>query len=1056
MKKLRSIWMTIMIVILTVAMVIGSTSLLTFAAEPQAISITVPSSFEYGKTYTVPADASLTAPDGVSTVGGASLNLNQIGIYTLKVGDTFYNIKCSTKTEYELRVDNNGAAIPTIIQKDGKFNLPTATLYQKTSDDDDFVKSEIAVNVSVDGVDKGLASLKSEVVAEASGTINISYSAKIGMADKTAGKKFVTKDFTVKVQDTFKDNNNPTMNVVNVPTDASINTKVTLPIATTADDFDKNVLVKVTVTKDNVAVKEVILDDDGYAVVKPDGEDIVFDNNKTMSFYPTSEGTYIVTYEAVDDSGKKSSLHDYKIKCSDRTAPTLKNIKDNQIPTTWAKNVYKINPNDANKTIQIDDKTITFPYPEYVDNQDASKIEVMFKIEDTVNNQTVITFNNIYDQAGEGKGSTYTRDKNSPSIGMYGEDKASVKFGTDGFKFDFVKYATNMLGKTTTGKYTVTYKVMDARPNISTKTYDITYEESLTDDKAPKVEVDFDKSYYFVGDEDVEFVIPTPIVSDSKDTRPSISYTIKGDGAETITLKGGEKATLTTDNKLKIKDIDTELTFATGKKLSFELSATDDVGNISAVTTKEISIVKTTDFNNSDLGITSSGTNSGAVANEGETQKTVNFGKFVFNSKANFRDFYGFELSLIDPNGQMCSGLSFETYYSNDKIYVDDITFTPSLEGEYKIVASNFDVSGMRKIASYSINVTKTEGDKDPISGVAIPTTGNVNVAYTLMNPTFEATDIDAGRKYIVRRITNAGRMSLMGIDFTAYTTGTVNFKDGYYLKDNGGFEFISSKIGYDLVVVENATPMFEVQGVMPVTSEKSTDEKKVTLTLPSVVASTDFSNAKIELTIKSPSGNILEVSDLGSDSGKISYDPVTNTHSFSPTEDGEYIVTYNATAGEKSETKPFSIKVGDLVGPSFTVDDHDTNAVINSKTNFKFKVINVTSDEDISKLTFTKRLLKPDGSEAYAISGQGADIAKQIEKDEKVYFDTAGNYTVIYEVKDAVGNPTEYQFTINVSGAGTNSNMSIKVISTILIIVGVLLIAGVILYFIRFRKRKA
>ena len=58
--------------------------------------------------------------------------------------------------------------------------------------------------------------------------------------------------------------------------------------------------------------------------------------------------------------------------------------------------------------------------------------------------------------------------------------------------------------------------------------------------------------------------------------------------------------------------------------------------------------------------------------------------------------------------------------------------------------------------------------------------------------------------------------------------------------------------------------------------------------------------------------------------------------------------------------------------------------------------------------------------------------------------------------MKDQAGNETLYTETITVSAANVSSPISTKIISTILIIVGVLLIAGVILYFVRFRKVKS
>ena len=67
-----------------------------------------------------------------------------------------------------------------------------------------------------------------------------------------------------------------------------------------------------------------------------------------------------------------------------------------------------------------------------------------------------------------------------------------------------------------------------------------------------------------------------------------------------------------------------------------------------------------------------------------------------------------------------------------------------------------------------------------------------------------------------------------------------------------------------------------------------------------------------------------------------------------------------------------------------------------------------------------------------------------------------SGTYEVVYEVSDKVGNTTVKKFSISVNNKTGASPVSIAAISTVLIVVGVVLIAAVILYFVLFRKRKA
>ena len=60
------------------------------------------------------------------------------------------------------------------------------------------------------------------------------------------------------------------------------------------------------------------------------------------------------------------------------------------------------------------------------------------------------------------------------------------------------------------------------------------------------------------------------------------------------------------------------------------------------------------------------------------------------------------------------------------------------------------------------------------------------------------------------------------------------------------------------------------------------------------------------------------------------------------------------------------------------------------------------------------------------------------------------------YTVTDDIGNTSYVTYTINVTTSSSSiSSDAITTLAVVLIVVGVLLIAGVIVWFIRFRKRK-
>ncbi len=77
----------------------------------------------------------------------------------------------------------------------------------------------------------------------------------------------------------------------------------------------------------------------------------------------------MLKYEAKDDFGNPAMAKSFPITVTDRSAPTLSEIDDFQIPLRWGKTVKKY-VDDAGKDYQeeLDDLTITFPYPTYIDN----------------------------------------------------------------------------------------------------------------------------------------------------------------------------------------------------------------------------------------------------------------------------------------------------------------------------------------------------------------------------------------------------------------------------------------------------------------------------------------------------------------------------------------------------------------------------------------------------------------------------------------------------------------------------------------------------------------
>ncbi len=1129
MKKRKGIWMALLTVVLSVAMLLGTTSIGAFADLGKDDSFTNANTtfvkkLTYGTTVTLTGATEVIAPSGAKKLaaeGKVVFTPGEIGAYTVYYGDYSYVVPCVLDKDYELRVAHNGADIATYLKAGETLKIPKAAIWAKTEDptsDYEYNKVEkinnkdVVVNWEIDGentdstdavsVRTGTAEADKEVVIKKPGTYTVHYYYNVD-----GGSKYLFKDYTVKVQAAFNDSIVPTLNVVNIPREISLNTKITLPKATATDNYDSNVKVTISVTApDGKPVKRVKLGEDKYAVETLE-EDVLFENDYNLSFYPTQKGKYKITYTAVDDNpanSTPSTIHNYETEAVDRTAPVLKEIKDEQIPTKWGISVSrKATDKDGTdqKTVKLsgDELKIKFPYPIYVDNYDKENISVVFEIKDTVNNKTVVRFENIYDRKEDGTlgdNAKYSYNASKQSSGIYGaKDGETLEFTNEGMVFDFGVYKKSLAeiesGASHTGTYTVSYQARDSVNNITTKTYDVTLEETFTDTTAPSIrELSFGDDYFLFTDTEEEFTLPTPVVTDETDSRPFVEYKLwagvpSADNKNFIPVKGGDvvkfklvenKPTITLEDKFN-SDNNKSLVFGEKVDCYYTVDATDDAKNTYrqtnynevAANDKPIKIINATSNEfNSVPEIDSTNLKPAWTLKQGIDN---NLGNIVIKGlEPKVREFVGFEISFTVGGKVWNTGdISLETFYDSGKneLHVENITIAPPESNAISMYFRVYNVAGVSKTIKVNYKTDgSTSGDGNIGASLDVGTTGNVYTSYLLRNKNVSKPEgIDENKLYVVRKIEGKGKFSLMSSLFTAYNAGSFTFTDGYYKTDATEITPLSKVPSYTVAISESATPAWQVMGKMPTYSAK---EKEVEL--PKVVASSEYANAKIEVSVTDPDSKSLDVGKADDDAAKKESDKKNGNvyvndkghYEFVAKKDGSYTVTFTASYGDSQKmTQSYTIKAGDVIAPTFTVSEPAARATENSE--FKFSAVTVTSEEDLksdvkNSVRYQKTLKAPDGTAVYTVDGRGDTYRDKTTDDtNKAYkFTKTGNYTVEYVVYDKVGNSSITSYTINVSAAKVNNPVSTKIISTILIIVGVLLIAGVILYFVRFRKVKS
>ena len=219
--------------------------------------------------------------------------------------------------------------------------------------------------------------------------------------------------------------------------------------------------------------------------------------------------------------------------------------------------------------------------------------------------------------------------------------------------------------------------------------------------------------------------------------------------------------------------------------------------------------------------------------------------------------------------------------------------------------------------------------------------------------------------------------------------------------------------------------------------------KKNVTVELPAIIAYTENGVAEVKIEVKNPKGSTVK------------YDEEHRT--FEATMDGTYTVTVTATYKSAAETTAtYNINIGDVQGPEFKLTEGTaTSATYTVGQVFKFAKLELIENE--SGVEITKKLINPSNetvSDA-TITGSYQNNKERQDNGTDIKLDMAGTYKIVYTATDAKGNETKQEFESTVLSNSANTPTTWTTLSTVLIIVAIVLLAGVIVYVVRFRKVK-
>ena len=1048
MKRIKSLLAGLCTLALVVAFGVGSFGYVpaAFAAPATVVTETVAfgadkapaKTVKYGSSFTVPAaagfPATVTDPSGKTIT---DLTAKMLGNYIIKYTSTAnssltytFKVLSEISDEVELRVAE--ADIPSVVKTGKEVTLPAAKVgfYDEDGKWVDYADAAVTVTVVTEENVKTIGA-DNKYKFDKKGTAFVKY-----VATLNAGTKRIEKTYEVKVQNSVSDDSAPTISVSGVPTTASINTAVTLPVASASHETDERVKVVVTVVDPSgAAVKEADVNDDGFAAVKEGAKEVEFDNDKTMKFYPTSEGTYKVTYKAVADNDKTSREWTYNISVSDKKAPTVE-IDETVIPAKWG---YKsvINKADAEKGTSV-----TFPFPsKLVDNASAKEnITVRFALKDPAGNDAARVEN------------ANSTDKNKNTVASY-DGATDIAFTTEsGFAFDFGKYAAKKEEASTSyqyaGTYTATYTIRDHKNNSVTRSFSIEIVENYDDDA--DVNVSFEdvaaQTVYANADEAVKFTVPAATVSCANDSKLSVAYTV--DGKKVESGKEYEIKKDAADGKFKLYVGDETVDVTTG--FSVKAAAVSDTGNQAEdtinvkVVAPETSKIYVADFAN--------------VGTFDVTETTVTASGYITvaqNNSVDSCDNVGIELGFRNADGKYLPGVSAEVYTVANKLYVRNIKAEGiAKSGKYYLEAKAFDCHGFSEVCLTEINVVLPgeTGGEDFGAAALKATSAEVNASVKLNKEGMKVNiakyvDKATDGEYEARTAfeVSGGRFSVIGDDFTALATGNyeVTAKPVLLKKTAPQNDYVVSNADNaaalnDLLASKKDNTVLAVTDSSVVKFDLATElvpyaDINATVALPKGIAYTDNANAEVTVKVTDPNGSDVTVT---SDSFKIS-------------KHGSYTVTYTAKIeGKEDKTFTYTVKAGDLIAPEFTVADGKDYTAKTGAT-FKFAKITCTEDADGKTYTYTKTLTR-DGKTVASVTGRDTETSS-----DAIKLSESGKYTVTYTVTDENGNKASTVYSVTVTGESKDGGISLAALSAILIVVGVLLIAGVIVYLFRFRTVK-
>ncbi|MGD9901342.1 MAG: Ig-like domain repeat protein [Spirochaetales bacterium] len=921
---------------------------------------------------------------------------------------------------------NSNIILPNTTNYDYQIVVPYPTVYG--SDGEVVALADVASNITITGLkpdsvtaivfgDTTINSVnyKTFTPLEADGegtyTINYLYSDPVtGLAVNSSEEVIVEASFDpadVELSYTLDGS---------FPESAVLGNEITLPSPVTRDSASGNSLLNTY-----VEVSGKFIDGDGVET------DLGTNELNGFVFTPQQEGDYEITYTIYDFFSliDEEPLADYSY--------NIVNVADTEAPTVTA--------------------VANYDWDTVVDDAEYDFVNVDYSIPSNVATNSTVYFPAIHgvDNYSLSSNLTYKR-----AIVSSNNTVTDLDFVTDNlYSYDeTVPYTF-----TTEGVYTVKYYATDEAGNQKIISYRLEVVDGFVDDVAPRITLTSMPSYAKAGDT-ITFLKPTAIdyvsttSTDTDDTRVELEvFYYLGDNSSVLTqiLEDPEDS----DYMSFVVPSDIEESY-----LNVLVRATDDgknsfdLANV-ATKTKRIYVMDITD-----TVVPSRVGDEPIIADVDQDQVvTIPTIKITDNNPT----YLSVTATVKDPNGNAVkvTGLTM-TYEADsgnlgdaDGIVVSGGKFTATLAGNYRILYTATDVAGNVYIKSYVQYINDTRSPSFQIESV--PNTLELGETVTLPTPVIMDNGVEIENQAVTTIVfidSPAYNLVLASYQFTPLEEGTYTFK--YMAED--AFGNTSESSVYTITVADTIDPVLTLDDntPFPLTAPLTSDDGNApydAIEIPGFIATDEYNGIEeYSVQVKNPNGEIIL--------DAVNADGINGTngnYSFVPTVDGTYTVTYSAVDYAGNETTDVrTIKVGDNAAPVITIGNVTANEPGNmtvgdvltldvdsiTVADVKDGTIELGDISGTGETKFTIVLTGPDGS---TISDNGTDYSYNLTQ--------SGEYTLTYSAVDEAGNEKVETYVFQVSAAENNGLIITETWGIILIVVALLVLAGVVVYFIRSRE---